>query len=152
MKNSEHNANSWAYHTSFAQSHDYWINGEIYQEQHTNKVRWHVDHSPYQKGRIGKFSNWLRCRSLVGISRVAHRVLICSMSFSLRIAITLLSLLCLRRILPLLVQMYFQLNFFLSSLSKENKCLFLFVRFSLMKTRSELGFLGALLFNFLLSL
>jgi len=56
--------------------------------------------------------------------------LICSMSFSLLIAITLLSLLCLRRILPLLVQMYLQLNFFLSSLAKENKCLFLFVRFS----------------------
>jgi len=33
-------------------------------------------------------------------------------------------------------------------LAKENKCLFLFVRFSLMKTRSELGFLGALLFNY----
>jgi len=32
--------------------------------------------------------------------------------------------------------MYLQLNFFLSSLAKENKCLFLFVRFSLMKTRS----------------
>jgi len=65
---------------------------------------------------------------------------------------TLLSLLCLRRILPLLVQMSFQLNFFLSSLAKENKSLFLLVRFSLMKTRSEVGFPGALLFNFLLSL
>ena len=42
---------------------------------------------------------------------------------------TLLSVLCLRRILPLLVQIYFQLNFFLSSVAKENKCLFLFVRF-----------------------
>ena len=70
----------------------------------------------------------------------------------LSFAMTLLSLLCLRRILPFLGQMYFQLNCFLSSLAKENKCLFLLVRFSLMKTRSEVGFSGALLFNFLLSL
>ena len=71
---------------------------------------------------------------------------------SLLSEVTLLSLLCLRKIIPLLVQMYFQLNFFLSSLAKENKCLFLFVRFSLMKTRLEIGFPGALLFNFFLSL
>ena len=62
---------------------------------------------------------------------------------------TLLSLLCLRRIVCPNV---FPVKFFLSSLAKENKCLFLFVRFSLMKTLSEVGFPGALLFNFLLSL
>ena len=41
--------------TSFAQSHDYWINGEIHYELHTKKVKWHVDHSPYQKEGLVNF-------------------------------------------------------------------------------------------------
>ena len=51
----------------------------------------------------------------------------------------------------LLVQMYFQSKLF-SSLFKENKCLFLCVRFSLMKARSQVGFPEALCFNFFLYL
>jgi len=99
--------------TRFAESHDYWF----------SKLLSICRPLTIPKGGdryfIGEFSKRVSTsiwsvefpESAVGFS-------ICSRSFSCRIVMALLSLFCLRWILPLLVQMYFQPNLFLLSLAK----------------------------------
>jgi len=73
MKNSEHNANSWAYHKFCTKP---WLLNKWGNILRTTHQESEMTCRPLtiSTGRIGEFSNWLRCRNLVGISRVVQRV------------------------------------------------------------------------------